>query len=422
MGLLQVAVGAVSSVLADQWKEYFYCPALSDDVLVRKGEKRNSKGQNRGSDNIITNGSVVVVNEGQCMIIVEQGAIVEVSAEAGAFQWDSSKEPSIFAGGLWQGIKDSFETFKKRVGFAGETGNDQRVYYFNTKDIIGNKYGTASPVPFRVVDQNIGLDVDISVKCFGEYSYRMQDPILFYRNISGNVDRDYTRDRIDSQLKSELLTALQPAFAEISAMGIRYSAVPGHADDLARALNNQLSETWGRQYGIVISQFGVSSIKADEKDEERIKELQMNAALRNPGMAAATLTAAQAAAMQAAASNEAAGPVMAFAGMNMAAQAGGMNAAQLYGMEGQAAQQTVYPTAPQGGFQQPQQAAPAAPQMQPQSMAGWTCPTCGSTGNTMNFCGNCGTKKPEDGPWTCPTCGSTGNTMNFCGNCGTKRP
>lgn len=428
MGLLQVAAGAVSGVLADQWKEYFYCPSMSNDTLVVKGEKRQAgRGQNKGSDNVISNGSIVVVNEGQCMMIVEQGSIVEFSAVAGAFKWDSSTEPSIFEGGLWQGIKDSFETFKKRVGFGGDTGTDQRVYYFNTKDIIGNKYGTANPVPFRVVDTNINLDVDIAVKCFGEYSYKIQDPILFYKNICGNVEREYTRDQLDSQLKSELLTALQPAFAEISGMGIRYSAVPGHADDLARALNKELSETWIQQYGIIIVKFGVSSIKADEKDEERIKQLQMNAALINPGMQAATMTAATAAAMQSAAANESAGPMMAFAGMNMAQNAGmSANIAQLNAQAQQGGQQgfqSNYAAAPGGGFQQaapaPAPAPAEAPQMKPVS-AGWVCPQCG-TENAGNFCMNCGTKKPDDGKWACPQCG-TENTGNFCGNCGTKKP
>ena len=371
MGLIQVAAGAVSSVLADQWKEYFYCPSMDADVLVTKGTKRAGS-KNKGSDNIITKGSIVVVNEGQCMIIVEQGAIVELSAEPGAFKFDSSTEPTIFEGGLWNGIKESFNTFKKRFTFGGETGNDQRVYYFNTKDIIGNKYGTANPVPFRVIDKNIGLDVDISVKCFGEYSYKLQDPILFYKNICGNVEKEYTRDQIDSQLKSELLTALQPAFAQLSEQGVRYSSVPAHTTEISKLLNQELSETWAGTYGIVISKFGVSSIKASEADEQMIKDLQKSAVLRDPTMAAATLAGAQASAMQAAASNTSTGPMMAFAGMNMATQAGGMNASQLFSM-GQQAQQTQQ----------------AAPQMQPAGAAGWAC-GCGQTGNTGKFCSNCG--------------------------------
>ena len=295
MGLLQVGVGAVNGVLADQWREYFYCPSMEADVLVKKGENRKSRRSynTKGSDNIISNGSVIAVNEGQCMIIVDQGAIVEVCAEAGEFVFDTSAEPSIFYGGLGKGILDSFKAFARRVTMGGDTGRDQRIYFFNTKEIIGNKYGTANPVPFRVVDQNIGLDIDIAIRCHGEYAYRIVDPILFYKNICGNVEDDYTRSEIDSQLKSELLTALQPAFARISEMGIRYSALPGHADDLAEILNDLLSENWGGRYGIRISTFGVNSVKAPEEDEKMIKELQRNAAFRNPAMAAAQLVRAE---------------------------------------------------------------------------------------------------------------------------------
>lgn len=403
MGLLQVGVSAAGSVLADQWREYFYCPALESDVLVRKGEnKKTKRGFNiKKSDNIISNGSIIAVNDGQCMIIVDQGAVVEVCAQAGEFVYDTSTEPSIFYGDLKETIKESFKTFGKRFTMGGETGKDQRVYFFNTKEIIGNKYGTANPVPFRVVDQNIGLDIDIAIRCHGEYAYRLVDPILFYKNICGNVESDYTRDQIDSQLKSELLTALQPAFARISEMGIRYSALPGHTTDLANALNEVLSGQWGSRYGIEISAIGVNTVKASEEDEKMIKELQRNAALRNPTMAAAQLVSAQADAMKAAASNSSAGPMMAFAGMNMAAGAGGMNAQNLFEL-GQ------------------KQTAQAGAQASGSTSAGWTC-SCGKTGNTGKFCMECGQPKPaEDGFWIC-SCG-TKNKGKFCTECGQPKP
>lgn len=414
MGLLQVGVGAVNGVLADQWREYFYCPSMEADVLVKKGENRKSKRSynTKGSDNIISNGSIVAVNEGQCMIIVDQGAIVEVCAEAGEFVFDTSAEPSIFYGGLGKGILDSFKAFARRVTMGGDTGRDQRVYFFNTKEIIGNKYGTANPVPFRVVDQNIGLDIDIAIRCHGEYAYRIVDPILFYKNICGNVEDDYTRSEIDSQLKSELLTALQPAFARISEMGIRYSALPGHADDLAEILNDILSENWGGRYGIKISSFGVNSVKAPEEDEKMIKELQRNAAFRNPAMAAAQLVGAQSAAMQAAASNASAGPMMAFAGMNMAGQAGGVNAQNLFAMAQQQAQQAAQAPGPQT----PGQAA-SAPQGTGAAET-WTC-SCGAGGNTGKFCSECGKPRPAQ-DWVC-TCG-TRNKGKFCSECGKPRP
>ena len=411
MGLIQAIAGSAGGVLADQWREFFVCESMDADVLITKGEHRTQKrsSNTKGSDNLITNGSVIAVHEGQCIIIVDQGKIVEICAEPGEYTYDTSTEPSIFYGGLGQGIVESFKQFGKRIGFGGDTGKDQRIYFVNIKDILGNKYGTPSPVPFRVVDNNIGLDVDISIRCHGEYSYHIDDPILFYKNIAGNVENEYRREDLDSQLKSELLTALQPAFAKISEMGIRYSALPGHADDIADALNDVLSDKWGKVYGISIVTFGVSSVNASEEDEKMIKELQRNATLRNPNMAAAHLVGAQAQAMQDAANNQNAGPMMAFAGMNMAGQAGGMNAAQLFQMGQQ--QQNVQPApAPQP---QPQPAQPA-----PAPAAGsWTC-SCGNV-NTGKFCSNCGQPNPN-GEWTC-SCGNV-NKGKFCSNCGQPRP
>ncbi|MBQ9504819.1 MAG: SPFH domain-containing protein [Lachnospiraceae bacterium] len=412
MGLIQAIAGSAGGVLADQWREFFVCESMDADVLITKGEHRTQKrsSNTKGSDNLITNGSVVAVHEGQCIIIVDQGKIVEICAEPGEYTYDTSTEPSIFYGGLGKGILDSFKQFGKRIGFGGDTGKDQRIYFVNIKDILGNKYGTPSPVPFRVVDNNIGLDVDISIRCHGEYSYHIDDPILFYKNIAGNVESEYRREDLDSQLKSELLTALQPAFAKISEMGIRYSALPGHADDIADALNDVLSDKWGKIYGISIVTFGVSSVNASEEDEKMIKELQRNATLRNPNMAAAHLVGAQAQAMQDAANNQNAGPMMAFAGMNMAGQAGGMNAAQLFQMGQQ--QQNVQPVpAPQPQPAQPVQPAPAP------AAGSWTC-SCGNV-NTGKFCSNCGQPNPN-GEWTC-SCGNV-NKGKFCSNCGKPRP
>jgi membrane protease subunit (stomatin/prohibitin family) len=396
MGLIKAALGAFNSTMGDQWKEYFYCEALPADVLVAKAEKRVSgRSSNRhGSDNVISSGSVVAVADGQCMMIVDQGKIVELCAEPGEFTYDASSEPSIFGGTLGQGFDTFFSTFGQRFAFGGQAAKDQRVYYFNLKEIVGNKYGTANPVPFRVVDNNIGLDMDISIRCNGEYSYRITNPVLFYTNVCGNVDYEYNREEIDSQLKSELLTALQPAFAKISEMGIRYSALPGHTLEISAVLNDVLSKQWKDTRGIEIASFGVNSVTASKEDEQMIKEMQRNAVLRNPNMAAATLVGAQAQAMQDAARNTA-GAGMAFMGMNMAQNAGNMNAQALFQMGAQ------------------QQAAPA-----PAPANAWTC-SCGAQ-NTGKFCQNCGKPRPASGEWTCE-CG-TKNTGKFCQNCGKPRP
>ncbi|KMN40275.1 MULTISPECIES: SPFH domain-containing protein [Lysinibacillus] len=405
MGLLKAGVGALTGVLEDQWREYFYCEALSSDVLVTKGIKRTSKrGSNKGNDNIISNGSIIAINEGQCMMIVEQGKVVEFSSEAGEYVYDTSTEPSIMYGSdLSHGIMETFKQIGKRFTFGGEPAKDQRVYYFNKKEIVGNKYGTPAPIPFRVIDRNIGLDIDIAIRCHGEYSYRIIDPLLFYTNVCGNVEREYTREAIDSQLKSELMTALQPAFAQISASGVRYSEIPAHTVALADALNKVLSEKWLATRGLAVVSFGISTLKASEEDEAMIKQLQRNAVMRDPGMAAAHLTGAQAEAMIAAANNDG-GAMAGFMGMNMAAQAGGVNAGQLYQMNEQNKQA---------------QMAQAAMQNQSAKASGtWTC-ACGHD-NTGKFCSNCGAAKPAEEGWTC-TCGAV-NKGKFCSECGSKKP
>ncbi len=294
MGLIKAALGAVGGTFADQWKEYFYCEAMDSEILVQKGQKRVSgRSSNRhGDSNVITDGSGIAVADGQCMMIVENGKVAEVCAEPGEYTYDSSLEPSIFGGSLGDGIRRTFAEIGRRFTYGGAAGKDQRVYYFNTKEIMGNKYGTPTPVPFRVIDRNIGLDVDISIRCNGEYSYRIADPILFYTNVCGNVAQFFERSEMDSMLKSELLTALQPAFARISEMGVRYSALPGHTMELADALNDVLSKKWKELRGIVIASFGVNSVSASKEDEDMIKQMQKSAILRDPTMAAATLVGA----------------------------------------------------------------------------------------------------------------------------------
>ncbi len=404
MGLIKAGAGALGGALADQWKEFFYCDSLSADVLAVKGQKRVSgrSSNTKGNDNIISNGSGIAVADGQCMMIVEQGKVLEVCAEPGEYTFDQSSEPSIFAGSLGRSIIETFKTIGRRFTYGGDTGKDQRIYYFNTKEIVGNKYGTANPVPFRVVDKNIGLDIDIAIRCNGEYSYKITNPLLFYTNVCGNVQSSYDRSEIDSMLKTELLTALQPAFAQISALGVRYSALPGHTMEIAGALNKVLSEKWRELRGIEVASFGINSVSASPEDEEMIKQLQKSAVMRDPNMAAATLIGAQSDAMRAAAENQG-GAMMGFMGLGMAQQAGGANAQNLFAM----------------GRQNTQAYGQAEEQAQTGASEGqeWQC-SCGAR-NTGKFCSECGAQKPAGG-WQC-ACGAV-NKGKFCSECGRKKP
>lgn len=409
MGLIKAGKGAIGGVLADQWKEFFYCDSLDKDILVIKGQKRitGRSSNTSGNDNIISNGSGIAVADGQCMLIVEQGKVVELCAEPGEFTYDSSTEPSIFSGNLSDSIKETFKQVGKRFTYGGDPGKDQRVYYLNTKELVDNKFGTQNPVPFRVVDRNIGLDVDISIRCNGVYSYKIVDPLLFYTNVSGNVEYAYDREEIDQQLKSEFLNALQPAFARISEMGIRYSALPGHTMELSDAMNTVLTTKWTELRGLAIVSVAINSITAPKEDEDMIKQLQRTAVMRDASMAGATLVDAQSEAMRSAASNEA-GAMTGFLGMGMAQNAGGMNAQGLFEMGQQRAQQ-----------QNQQQAPEQNTQEKPHNPESWTC-QCG-TENTGKFCTECATPRPapQEG-WNCE-CGAT-NRGKFCSECGRPRP
>ena len=404
MGLIKAIVGAAGGVLADQWKEYFICDALDKETLVAKGQKKiTGRSSNyKGDENIITNGSGIVVNEGQCMIIVEEGKVVELCAEPGRFTYDTSTEPSIFSGSLKDEIKETFRNIGKRFSYGGEAPNDQRVYYFNTKEIGDNKFGTASPIPFRVVDEEMGFRLSVDLRCNGVYSYKITDPMLFYTNVCSNISDTFDRSEIDGMLKGELMNALQPALAKISARKIAYYEIPAHTVEIADALNEVLSSQWRETRGIEVFSLAINSLTVPEDQRKKITEWEENAMTRDPLTAASRIVGSQADTMRMAASNEN-GAMTGFMGMGMAMNQGGMNAQDLFAM-GQQQQQ----------YQQPSAPAPAA--------NSWQC----SCGNTVsgNFCPNCGSKKPEPKPaadsWKC-SCGATANGK-FCPECGSPKP
>lgn len=382
MGLIKAGIDSFKGALDDAWREYFYCDSMDETILVQRGRKRKGKrSSNKGDENIITDGSIIAVNEGQCAIIVDQGAIIDICSEAGEYVYEYGSEPSILSGGLKNAINATFEQAKKRFVFGGEAPSTQRIYYFNLKEITGNRYGTPQPIPFRVVDHNIGLDMDITIRCNGEYSYKIVDPILFYKNVCGNVNGVYETSEIANTLKTELLTALQPAFAKISAMGVRYSSLPAHTFEICEALDEVLSSKWQEKRGIQIVSFGMNSVSASKEDEDMIKSLQQTATYASSKLKEASMAQASAEALKGAASN-AGGAMLGFMNMNMA-------------------QQTIM--------------SMQAQQPQPQQNQ-WTC-SCGNV-NTGKFCSNCGNPQPTT--WTC-SCGSV-NTGKFCSNCGNPKP
>ena len=416
MGLIKAGLGALGGTLADQWKEFFYCDAIDNDLLMVKGQKRTgSRSSNtKGSDNIISNGSVIAVADGQAMMIVEQGKVVEFCAEPGEFTYDTSTEPSIFAGSLGDSIKETFKTVGKRFTFGGDTGKDQRVYYFNTKEIMGNKYGTATPIPFRVViNEQMGLKLSVDIRCNGEYTYKLTNPLLFYTNIAGNVSDSYEKTEWEDILRSSLLDALQPALAQIAAQKIEYFELPGHTVEIRNALTEVLKPDWTETRGIELVKLTINSLSIPEDQRKKITEWEENAMTTNPMMAGSRLVGAQADAMRTAAANEN-GAMQGFMGMGMAMNAGGNNAQNLFAMGQQQSAQAYAQQMIDTTTQKMREVAASTP-------TGWKC-ACGAVA-TGNFCPECGAKKPEpvaaDG-WTC-SCGAV-NKGKFCQECGAKKP
>ena len=406
MGLIKAATGAAGGTLADQWKEFFYCDSLDNDTLMVRGKKRTDRrsSNTKGHDNVITNGSGIAVADGQCMMIVDQGKIVEVCAEPGEYTYDMSSEPSVFSGSLGEGIKATFQTIGKRFTFGGDTAKDQRVYYFNTKEITDNKFGTANPVWFRVVDKRINLDKDIEIRCNGIYSFRITDPLLFYTSLGGNVTDCYEKDQIAPQLKTEFVNALQPAFAKIAELEIRPSQIPAHSMEISDAMNEILTKKWSELRGISVVSVAFNPVTIKDEDAEAIKQAQNTAMYTDPSMMAATLGMAQAEAMKSAAGNPN-GAMMGFMGMNMAS-----------GMNGGANLQGLYNQGAEKRQQEEQVRQMAAQEQSAQQQTGsWTC-RCGTL-NEGKFCMNCGSPKPQAPEnWIC-SCGAV-NHGKFCTNCG----
>ncbi|MBQ5426586.1 MAG: SPFH domain-containing protein [Pseudobutyrivibrio sp.] len=375
MGLIQAFKGSVSGELANQWKELFVSDSMSADTLVKRAEHKVSgrSSNTKGDADVITKGSAIIVNEGQCALLVDSGKIIDVAAEAGAYEWEENGSASIFAGDFG----DIFKEFGRRFTFGGEKPVQQRVYFVNTKDIVGLKFGTPSPIPFRILDNNVGLDMDTTLKCNGNYSMRVSDPTQLYVSLAGNVKDEYTIEDIQDQLRATFIAALQPALGKLTNLGVRPSAIPSYTNEMSEAMGEELNSDWTNKYGLAITSVQILTTVIPDEDAATLKELQKTGAFRNQSMAGAALIGAQAEAMKNAASNPN-GAMMGFMGMNMAMQAGGANAQDLLNAGAATTGANQMAGAANGGAAVGNR---------------WFCPNCGNE-NFGNFCVNCGTKRP----------------------------
>ena len=413
MGLIKAVLNSAGGVLADQWVDFFTCDAMPPEVLLRPGTRpQQARSRNvKHSENIISNGSKINVADGQCMLIVENGRIADFCAEPGQYTYNNTIAPSLLGGGL-KDLKPSFQQIGRRFLAGGAPTDQQKIYFVNTKEIIGNKIGWGN-IPFRDSE----FQMTVRVHGFGQYSFKITNPLLFYANIVGNNEGEYRRDDLTGMMKSEVISALQPALGRIAQQQIAYDMLINYPREIGAALNAEMSAEWAERRGIEVVSLAMESVTVDDQSAKKIEQLQEARALSNPVMAAGRLVAGQATAMEQASANEG-GAIGAFMGMGMAQNAGGMNAAGLFQMGG--AQQGGVPQSP-AMPNQPAQSPPPAPAATAAATDRWTC-VCGNADNPGKFCTECGTPRPEaPAVWTCSACGHAGNSGRFCMECGARK-
>ncbi|MGN0538185.1 MAG: SPFH domain-containing protein [Acutalibacteraceae bacterium] len=417
MGIIRAAVNAVGGALADSWLEVIepsemdITTVFAPGVAKAQNDRRNTN--RKGSPNSVSNGSIIHVYDHQLMILVDGGAIVDYTAEPGYFQVQNSSMPSLFNGQFGDSLKETFN----RIRFGGVTPSEQRVFYINTQEMTGIKFGTKMPINYY--DSNYNLE--LNVRAFGTYSIKLENPLEFYRSVipTGAVTSNQPVDisiLTENNYISEFLGAFQQAITELSMEGVRISQLGAKSLELADHMSKVLDEKWRKNRGMYIQEVGIANISYDDESKEILKMRNQGAVLSDPTIREGYVQGAIARGLENAGSN-ANGAMAGFVGMGMGMNAGGgfMGAASATNMQQYQMQQQA---------QQAQQAQQTRQtQAQPPVNNGWTC-ACGHTGNTGKFCAECGKPKPvpmASGAWNCPNCGAS-NTGKFCAECGAKRP
>ncbi len=368
MGLIKALTSSVGSTLGDQFKEVVTCPNVEKNVLIVRGVVNHGEGNKHPSEGVITNGSKIIIPQGWAMMLVDNGRVVEFSSEPGDYIYDNSSEPSIFYGGLGKGIVDSIKTLGNRITFGGQTAKDQRVYYVNLLNVLGNKFGSAQPK--KITDEKYGM---IEVTFFGEYSYKVDDPVILVGNVLGaNAKDQVTFDEVmGSQLKNEFVEQITKAISEVMRLKkVSFGDMGLYGSDISDKMNEILSSSWKAKYGLIVTDVAMGDINVTEASMARINKIDDANIFSDAKLQSGLMANASAEALKNAAANEN-GAMMGFAGMNMAGNAG----AGLIGAVNSQAQATN-----NGGSSNTNGAIPNF------------CPNCGAKTNGANFCGNCGTK------------------------------
>ena len=368
MGLIKALTSSVGSAFGDQFKEYVVCPNTEKNVVMVRGVVRHGDGNRNPSEGVISNGSKIVVPSSYAMMIVDNGKVVEFCAEPGEYTYDNSSEPSIFTGGLGQGIVNTFKTIGQRFTYGGQPARDQRVYYVNLLTVTGNKFG--SPQPKKITDEKYGM---LEVTFFGEYAYKIEDPILLVGTLLGSNQKDEVtfEELMGSQLKSEFVEQITRAISVVMReKKVSFGDMGLYGSDISNAMNECLSSSWKDKYGILITDVAMGDINITESSMQRINKIDDATIFSDAKMQSGLMANASAEALKNASSNEN-GAMMGFAGMNMASQAG----AGLLNSVNQNVNTNSNNTVAVA-----------------EGVALNFCPNCGTKTNGSNFCSNCGAK------------------------------
>ncbi|QQO07826.1 SPFH domain-containing protein [Breznakiella homolactica] len=390
MGIIKAAVGSIGGTLADQWKDVIKADSMTNATLItrgvqyRKNDKRNSN--TKGSDGVITDGSLIHVEENQFMLLTDGGKIIDYSAEPGYFTVNTGTAPSLFNGQADEAIMVAF----KRFQFGGISPKAMRVYFVNTQEIRDIPFGTQSPVNYFDNFYN----AELSLRANGYYSIRIVNPLLFYAEMAPRDGSPLLIKDLQKLCLSEFLTCFQTAIGQLSVQGERISHISAKTSELARTMAAILDDDWTNRRGFVIESVGINSITYDDESRKLIAMRNQGGMLGDPGVRNGYVQGAAARGIEAAGSNPG-GAGMAFMGMNAAMGQGGA----FVSAAGETNRQTA-------------ERSPA------KNTTSWTCPEC-RTETDGNFCSNCGTKKPSS--LFCSECGNKADPgAKFCPNCGSK--
>ena len=404
MGIIKAVSQAIRGNLGDQYKEVFEPANMGDQTVFTSGQLIRRGNNQKGTDDTVSNGSVIHVYDNQFMMLVDGGKIVDYTAEPGYYTVDNSSLPSLFNGQFGDSLKDAWN----RIGFGGATPTKQKVFYLNLQEIKGIKFGTTNPVNYFDTFYN----AELFIRAHGTYSIKIVNPLQFYAEaIPKNKDHVEITE-INEQYLSEFMEAFQAAINQMSADGTRISFVTSKARELGKYMANVLDEDWNQLRGMEIQAVGIKSISYDEKSQELINTRNEGAMLSDPTIAQGYMAKNLSEGVKAAGSNSA-GAMTGFMGVGMGINAMG-NMMNSFAPNQQAAAQQ-----PAADAQATAGAVAAGAMAAGAAKAGeWTC-ECGQS-NTGKFCSNCGKAAPVKNEWTCE-CGTV-NTGRFCSECGKPAP